>query len=135
VSVVYGFYCLDGVDLGYDDARSQPGGAHCHSAPAPAVSGDDDHLAGHLKVGRVQKGVPCGLPGAVPVVEEVLHFGVVDGHCRERQLTGFMTGVQTVYSGGRFLCGADQAAAELTRRAVKQLGKVSAVVEYQMRGA
>src|SRR5690606_2083243 len=74
-----------GVDLGDDDVGACTPGAHGEAAAAPSVPRHDDDGSRDQHVGGAEDPVQGALAGPVPVVEEVLGVGVVDGDDRELQ--------------------------------------------------
>ena len=70
------------IDFGDDDVGAHAARAGGQSAPAPAVAGHHEGLAGQQHVGGADDAVNGGLPGAVAVVEEMFGQRVVDGHDR-----------------------------------------------------
>ena len=76
----------DRVNLGDDDVGAQSLGAHGHTFAAPSIPSDDQVLSRYQQVRGVHPTVEGGLPSTIPVVEKVLHLGVVDRHDRKLQL-------------------------------------------------
>src|SRR6266849_9169683 len=99
----------DGAGFGDDDVRAQPFGAHGHAFAAPAVAADDHLQASDQQVRRAQDTVYRGLPGAVPVVEEMLGLRVVDSNHGIFQRAVLGHGAQPDDAGGGLLGAADYA--------------------------
>ena len=71
---------LDGfhrIDLGDDDPSPHAAGPHRYPAPRPSVSRHHEGLARDQEVRRVHQPIERALARPVPVVEEVLHLGVI----------------------------------------------------------
>ena len=98
------------IDLEHHHVGAVPLGPHGDAPPAPAVAGHDDHPAGDQHVGGADDAVQRRLPGAVPVVEEVLGERLVDGHDGVAQhAVRPPWSLQADHAGGGLLGAADDA--------------------------
>ena len=103
-----GFDRLDRIDLGDDDVRTHTAGTHRDTFTAPAVTDDDERLAGEQDVCRTDNAVERGLASAVAVIKEMLGLSVVDSDRREVEHARFLHRFEA-YNAGRGLFGrADQ---------------------------
>ncbi len=99
----------------------------------PAVAGDDDLAAGDEDVGRAQDPVERALAGPVPVVEEVLGLGLVDGHDREAEGAVGGHGLEPDDPGGRLLRAGEDLGDLGGPLAVEQRHEVATVVHRHLR--
>ncbi len=70
------------VDLRNNHVRTHTSGSQSQSPAAPAVTADDKSLAGEEYVCSPEDTVYSALSRAVPVVEEILRVGIIDGYDR-----------------------------------------------------
>ena len=127
------FNSFDGVYFRDDDMGTQSLGTHGNALAAPAIAGDDHGLAGDREVCAADDTVPCGLAGAVAVIEEVLAVGIVDRNHREFQLFILFQDLQAVYAGGCFFGAADEVLPCIHSRGMEQVYQVAAVVDDDVR--
>ena len=107
VAVHRGFERAYGVYLGDDGVSAHSARPERDSAPAPAISADDDLLACPEDVSGAGDAVQGALSGAVSVVEEVLCVCVVDRDDRVVELALLGEAVEPYYAGGSLLSAAD----------------------------
>ncbi len=120
---------LGRLDLGGDHARAHAGRAHGHAAPAVAVAGHHDRLAGQEHAGGAQDAVERRLPGAVHVVEVPLCLAVVDRVDRVLELAVGGHGAQSLHARGGLLRAADHLRGQLVVVLVHLEDEVGAVVQ------
>ena len=123
----------DRVDLADHDVRPHPVRARRDAPPDPAVSADDDRLAGEEDVRRPQHAIDGALAGAVSVVEQVLGQRLVDRHHRVCQLARVRHGTQPDDARRRLLGAADDPVEQLTSAGVELVHQVSAIVHGDLR--
>src|SRR6201999_4275210 len=106
-AVHHGFDAFHRIDFGDDNVRAESLSAHCHAAPAPAVTGHDDFQSGDQHVGGANNAVNRGLARAVAIVEEMLGHRIVHGDDRIFQGAVLGHGAQTNHAGGGFFGAGD----------------------------
>ncbi len=122
-----------GVDLGHDDAGTETPGLACKPPAAVAVPRDDEPLSGDEDVRRYHDGCKCALPGAVDVIEEMLHRGIVDGDNREFERPVPCHGAEPVDAGRRLLAPADDRIENVLPLGVDAIDQVHTVVDGDRR--
>ena len=103
-----GLQRADGIDLHHDDLGAHAPGARGNAAAAPAVTAHHNLLAGPQDVGGPRDAVQGTLPGAEPVIKEVLRIGVV--HCDDGvgERAGSGHAAQADNAGGRLFAAANE---------------------------
>ncbi len=122
-----------GVHFSHDDAGAEAPCLLRKPPAAVAVAGDDEPLARDEDVRGDHDRGERALPGAVDVVEEVLHRGVVDGHDRELERSIPFHGAEPVDAGRGLLAPADDPIEHLLPLGVDAEDQVHAVVDGDRR--
>ena len=117
------------IKLRHDDAGSKRLRPQSDAAPAPAVPGDHDDLPRNEHIRGSHDAVPDGLSGSIPVVEEILALGVVDGDHRKCEDAVLRHRFQAFDAGRRFLGTAENLRKLLPVVRVDRRDKIRAVVD------
>ena len=107
-------------------------GPHSNTFTAPSVTCHDYPLSSNDKVGGVHPSVEDGLPGTVPVVEEVLHLGIVDIHHGELELLVRCHGLEPDDAGGGLLVASLDVGEDLPPGGVGHGDQVGTVVDDEI---
>ena len=121
------------VHFAHDHSRAQPTRAGGDPAATPAVADDHEHRAGYVEVGAAHQRPHYALPGAVAVVEQVLHLGVVHREHRKRQPAGRLARAVAHHPGGGLLTRADHPRGGAARVLVEMVHQVPTVVDHDVR--
>ena len=118
----------EGIHLGDHHLRAHPIRAHRQPAPAVPVPRHGDGSAGDEQIRRPDQAVERRLSRPVPVVEEMLGIGVVDGHDRVAQRAGAGHASQPDHPRRGFLGPSDHVPQHVRPLAVEDGHQVRAVV-------
>ena len=102
-------------------------------ASAPAVARHDERLPRHEEVRGRHNPVHRRLPGAVAVVEQVLHLRVVHVHDGELEAAVLLHRPEADHAGRRLLVRPSDALEELAAFRVQKVDEVRAVVDDKVR--